>query len=85
MSVDFKCFSETVDADCLGLFIASGIFATGSAAAMPSDLAKKKAAKKKEAAKSRSRTKKPDENGEGGGAEGQEDGAASNGKGPALY
>lgn len=49
--------------------------------AMPSDLAKKKAAKKKEAAKARQRTKKPDElNGECDQAEGQSNGAVSNGK-----
>lgn len=50
-------------------------------AAMPSDLAKKKAAKKKEAAKARQRLKKHDEvNGEGELPDGQENCAVTNGE-----
>lgn len=51
-----------------------------SAAAMPSDLAKKKAAKKKEAAKARQRVKKTEEvNGEGEHQEIQHNGTVNGG------
>uniref|UniRef100_A0A6Q2YHK2 ATP-binding cassette sub-family F member 2 n=1 Tax=Esox lucius TaxID=8010 RepID=A0A6Q2YHK2_ESOLU len=66
---------------CATLPVSSGrILSLRPTAAMPSDLAKKKAQKKKEAAKSRQKTKKPGEDGEGEKPEqGQENGADSNG------